>query len=177
MLANGFGDLGFHRCIIKVPMWWEWWKAQVRPEFVSQPVKVELAGHFKADDFGNPVEVLAPFDLNTVACANRDVEVLANAAKTAAYTACLAEYASQGHGGALGVVGRKDVGRGCDFNQGQTESVEIVQNLLAVSRAHGVEFSSAVLLQADDVHADRPFVGLQHTIGSDEGGALESAGV
>ena len=75
------------------------------------------------------------------------------------------------------MVGGNDVGRGCDFNQGQTESVKIVQNLLAVSRAHGVEFSGAVLFQADDVHANLAFAGLQHTVCSNEGGALESARV
>ena len=70
MLTNGFGHLGFHRCIVKVPMWWERWKTQVGPEFIGQPIEVKLAGHFKTDDLRNPVEVLTPFDLNTVTCTN-----------------------------------------------------------------------------------------------------------
>ena len=138
---------------------------------------MELSSHFQTNDSRNPTEVLTAFDLNSVARTDGHVEVLSYASKTSANSPSSAENASERHGRGLGVVGGAHVGRSGDFDERQSESVQVVHDLLAVGQIHRVQFTSAVLLQTHNVNTDRSFFGGQNTVGSDERGTLKSTGV
>ena len=112
-LSNGL----FNASIVKIAVGRKRREIGRFSEVVGQPIKVKLAGHFEADDLGNPTKVLASFDFNTVTRTNRDVEVLADAAEATADAPCTTQNAPQGHGGYFGVVRRKNIGRSGDFNQ------------------------------------------------------------
>jgi hypothetical protein len=163
-LSNGL----FYGLVVKVPV------GRQRREFgrfskvVGQPIKVELPSHFEANDLGDPVQVLAPFDFNTVASTNGDVEVLADAAEATANAPRSAQNAPQRHSSGLSMVGRNNVWRRRDFNQRQSQAVKVVNHLLTVRNTHRVQLPGTVFLKAHHINANRASLGFKNAVSSDE---------
>ena len=176
-----FGHRRCHLClangVVQSTIFGQRRKVQPRSELIGQPEEVKLSDHLKANDGGDPAQVLTPLDFNTVAARDGDVEVLANAAQTATDTARLTKHATQRNRRALGVFGRLDVRCGRNFDQRKAKTVQVVNHGLARSMVNGVQFPRTVLLQTQDINAHRPVVRLEHAGRGHQRCPLESARV
>ena len=177
VLSHDLSDLLFGCLVVIVPVRGEGREVEVGTKVVGQAIEMQLASHLETDDGRNPIEVLAAFDLHAVTSGNGDVEVLTNAAQTSANTSGSAKDTPQRDGGGFGVVGGADIGRCRNFNERKSQSVEIVDDLLAVSEVNRVQFSGAVFLKAHHVNTHGPLGRLEDTVRGDEGRALKTAGV
>ena len=177
VLGHGCSDVFFGFRVVLISVRWQCRETKIGTEVVGQPVEMQLSRHLQSNNGRNPIEVLTALDLHSVSSSDGDVEVLTNASESAADAPCSAQNAAQRNGGGLGMVGRPDVGGGGDFNQREAQAVEVVDDLLAVSKVDRVQLSCAVFLKAHHVDAHRPLRSRQDAAGRNEGRSLKTAGV
>ena len=132
-----------------------------------------LPGDLVPDVIGDELQVSDSLELDTCSPGDGDVQVLTDGTDSPLDLPGGPEEGSDPVCDLHDLLGSPHVGSGSDLDEGDTQTVGPVEDLVAL----GLDLPACILLETDGEDGDLPVPDLDVSIGGDEGGPLESGGV